>query len=171
MKNPLSAKGRLRMLRLTLVGALAATIAAIPALAQAAPAEAQPDPRVAVDAACGTEFKSWQRTILRGNLYRGDTRWQPFGTEIYIRADQIVDWKMEDFGEAYDHDRFWIENGNRGRFRSDLGRGWGQMYEFTLYDPQCDDQGRVISAHVSAQVPAGVMMYFRTWRSLPLTRV
>jgi hypothetical protein len=145
--------------------------AAIAALVQASPAAATPDTPSA-DTACGTTLESWVYYALEGAQWHGDPNTgSPRATKIDIRSDGVANWNVETVGYAAGVDRVWIES-NSARFRSDMGRGWGDMIDFTVHTPTCDAAGNVVSAHATTYVPVlGGVFTIRTYPDMPLKAV
>jgi hypothetical protein len=137
-----------------IIGALG--VAAMSALASAAPAAATPDTSTAANAGCGTTMDTWKQTTLSGTqyYYDGELFWKDFTypTRIEITDSGIVNWKITGVGDVRGHDRMWIE-GDSARFKSDKGRGFGTMIDFTLHDPKCNEFGDLISAHMTSHLP------------------
>jgi hypothetical protein len=143
------------------VGALAAAFTAVPTLALAAPCAAAPTD-------CGTARQSWQGVTLSGDLHHGgDDDATGYPTRIHLGGDNIVDWWIYVFGDAEGHDEFWTE-GNQARFRSDMGRGFGAMHDFTLIPTECDASGRVTSAEAVVHVPVFGVTTLKTVLGQPL---
>jgi hypothetical protein len=152
-----------------IIGALG--VAAMSALASAAPAAATPDTSTAANAGCGTTMDTWKQTTLSGSQYHRDKEgfWKPieYPTRIEITDKGVVNWKIDRIGDIRGHDTMWIE-GNSARFRSDMGRGFGEMIEFTLHDPVCNGS-RLISTHMTTQAPQFGVMELTTRNSARLT--
>jgi hypothetical protein len=125
--------------------------AAIATLIHATPAAATPGTPSA-DTTCGTTLQSWMPHALAGVQWHTNAA-VSYETRIDIGTDGRANWKMGGV-ETNGHDQVWIE-GNSARFRSDLGRGWGDMWEFTLWQPTCNAAGHVVSAHARTDVPMG----------------
>jgi hypothetical protein len=126
--------------------------AAITALIHATPAAATPD-TPSTETACGTTLESWMRYTLEGEQLHNTSSFS-YETRINIGPDGIANWKLQHDNivhEANGHDRVWIE-GNSARFRSDKGRGTGEMFDFTLHSPTCKGPD-VFAAYATTHIP------------------
>jgi hypothetical protein len=157
------------MMKSKMIGALG--VAAMYALASAAPAAATPDTSTASNPGCGTTMDTWSQTKLTGTqyYYDGEQFWKDFNypTRIEITDKGIVNWRIDSVGDVTGHDTMWIE-GNSARFRSDKGRGFGNMLDFTLHDPKCNESGDLVSAHLTSQLPHFDKVWTIKTRNTPL---
>jgi hypothetical protein len=152
-------------MKTALSGGLIFTIG-VTALIHASPAAATPDTPT-TDTACGTTLESWMPYPLEGVQWHNQVPiWSK--TRIQIGTDSRAYWRMEtetSVRETKGHDRVWIES-NSARFKSDLGVGRGDMWDFTLWGPACNEEGHVVSAHATTHIPNGIGGV-NTWKNRP----